>query len=750
MFTVPHLVTADADQKHTVSVPMARSLVPDVAAFDTEILLLAPKSRHRTRIRRMLETCGWRVSETVSRRHALARIAEARPDVAIVDTDLPGGDALDTSFLLRSLAGGGVMPIVMLPRHADGEQIERALAAGAASFVTKPVEAATLAQRVGWILGAKRTAEELRESQRRLARAQRLANLGHWDWTRGAKHVTCSPGLLEMLGVAGHAGRVSIAAFLRAVHKDDRPLLHTAIRHSLRFGVGGSVNYRVNHRDGTTRFIYQEYEAVTAADGTVQRLAGIAQDVSERCLAERRIRNLAYYDATTGLPNRTLLSEMVRNAVEHARRSGSAIGLLCLDIDHFRRINDNLGHTAGDLLLQDMAARLSGCVRHGDRVYYGGDEGGPSPGDALDSDVLARLGGDEFAIILSDMRNVGDGARTARRIEQAVSRPFVISGTELSVTVSIGISIYPTDGNDPETLLKHADAAMNYAKERGRACHQVFSDSLSARVKKRFSLETSLRKAIDNGELLLFYQPKVDIRDNRVVGMESLIRWKSPDLGLVPPSEFISVAEETGLIVPIGDWVLHEACRQTKAWHEEGLEPFSISVNLSAAQFRKPGLVSRVAAIVTETGLDPRHLDLELTEGLLMDSTDANILTLRDLAALGVSISIDDFGTGYSSLCYLKRFPISFLKIDQSFVRDVTTSPDDAAIVSATIALAHSLRMRAIAEGVEHRQQLEFLRGQGCDQAQGFLYSRPSAADEVGQWVRSRQAVTGFPTRIAG
>ncbi len=583
-------------------------------------------------------------------------------------------------------------------------------------------------------------ADALSASEARFERTQRLARLGYWEWSAATGRLTCSGGLSQLLAAADHREMLSVRQILRFVHREDRERLRWTLHQGLDHGTVQRLDHRIVRADGIERFVHQEIETIVDAVGSIARVVGVVQDITEQRLAEQRIRYLVYVDATTGLPNRSFFNELVHFTIDGARRYNRVFALLCLDLDNFCRINDSLGHQAGDQLLRDVAHRLRGCVRHSDRIFYGTSDSATPAAGAPHANIVTRLGGDEFVIILSQMSGVEDGARAARRIEEVLTRPFTVGGTDVTITGSVGISVYPTDGTDAETLLKSADAAMHHAKACGGNGHQFFTASLNQRLQRKFTLETGLRKAIDNRELALVYQPKIDIQDNRIVGMEALLRWHSPEFGTVPPLEFIAVAEETGLIMPIGDWVIREACRQAVAWQATGHAPVSMSVNLSAAQFRKPGLVKRIACILSETGLDPRRLDLELTESLLMDDTDRTIHTLQELTAIGPSISIDDFGTGYSSLAYLRRFPISYLKIDQSFVRDITGNADAAAIVNATIALAHTLRLRVVAEGVEEEGQLDFLRKRGCDQAQGFLISRPSPADMIGRWLQAREA----------
>jgi diguanylate cyclase (GGDEF)-like protein/PAS domain S-box-containing protein len=436
----------------------------------------------------------------------------------------------------------------------------------------------------------------------------------------------------------------------------------------------------------------------------------IVQDITERRQAEERLSFLAYHDTLTGLPNRALLLERLQQAMVDAERVNRLVAVMFLDLDRFKVINDTLGHHLGDALLKSVAERLQACVRPGD--------------------VIARLGGDEFTVILANVAHVDDVARVARKILDNFVQPFRVNSRDLFTTTSIGITIFPFDVHDAEGLLKNADAAMYHAKESGRNIFKFFTSELNVRAERRLKLETALRQALAKQELSVHYQPQVDLKSGRIVGMEALARWQHPELGQVPPIEFIPVAEETGLILPIGAWVLREACRQIKAWHETGFAKLQVAVNISGKQLLQKDFPQQVQTILRETGLAARYLDLELTESILMVDTGGTAAAMQALHALGVSFSVDDFGTGYSSLAYLKRFPIDILKIDRSFVRDLATDPNDVAIVKTIIAMAHTLEMRVIAEGVETYEQLSFLRAQGCDGSQGYYCSKPLTADD--------------------
>jgi diguanylate cyclase (GGDEF)-like protein/PAS domain S-box-containing protein len=436
----------------------------------------------------------------------------------------------------------------------------------------------------------------------------------------------------------------------------------------------------------------------------------VVRDITERTYAEEQIKHLAYHDALTNLPNRLLFKDRLTVALSHAQRDGSHLAVLFLDLDRFKVINDSLGHNIGDQLLQAVAARVQACVR--------------------DSDTVARLGGDEFTVLLPRLNRSEDAAPVATKIIEAIRYPFHIEGREFFITTSIGISLFPDDGSDAETLIKNADTAMYQAKEVGRDNYQLFNAIVNAKALQRIALEHGLRKALAGEEFRVYYQPIFDLRSGKVTGMEALLRWTHAELGAIPPSTFIPLAEATGIMIPIGTWALREACRQAKEWHDAGHRTLSLAVNLSVTQLQQADLVDRVRTILAETGFPPRYLELEITESSAMQSPETSIRTLYELKRLGLGISLDDFGTGHSSLSYLKRFPIDTLKIDQSFVRDIIEDPDTAAIVTAIIAMAHSLRLKVIAEGVEFTEQANFLKSHDCDQMQGYLITPPVPAPE--------------------
>jgi diguanylate cyclase (GGDEF)-like protein len=445
-------------------------------------------------------------------------------------------------------------------------------------------------------------------------------------------------------------------------------------------------------------------------------IAATLVDITDRKRAEEEVRYKAHHDVLTGLPNRALFKDRLSTALNYAHRAGSQLAVLCLDLDRFNVVNEAFGREGGDHLLRAIAERLNTCVR--------------------EEDSVARAGDDEFTLLIMKPANVGDVTAVARKILQTVAQPISVDGHEFNITTSIGIAFYPQDGGDAESLLKNADSALYQAKEAGRNSYQLCSTFLARKAAERLSLETGLRQALERHEFVLQYQPQLDLRTQTITGMEALIRWNRGGKNMLRPGEFIGVAEDTGLILPIGEWAIEEACRQGQAWHSEGT-PMKIAVNVSARQFQQPNVVSMIRDAIERSGFDPNYLEIEITESTAMLNPDLTAEILLDLKSLGVSIALDDFGVGHSSLSYLKRFPIDALKIDQSFVQDIARGGSDGAIVSAVIAMGKALNIRVIAEGVETPEQLKFLKDHGCVEFQGYLFSRPMAANALTEMIHT-------------
>jgi diguanylate cyclase (GGDEF)-like protein len=472
------------------------------------------------------------------------------------------------------------------------------------------------------------------------------------------------------------------------------------------------------------------YESSLIVCGENKVLA-VVRDVTDGGKAAAEVEYLAHHDTLTNLPNRYLFKDHLKLALALAERKKRSLAILFLDLDNFKRVNETLGHNAGDELLQNVADRLSKCVRTTDSLSR-------LPIEELES-IVARLGGDEFTILLSEVVNIQDAAIVSKRILKMLSEPFIIGSNEVFITASIGISMYPFDGKNIDTLLMNADVAMYQAKGQGKNNYQYYSESMNALTFERFTVENKLRRALEQNEFMLFYQPQVDLSTGNIIGVEALIRWLQPDLILIKPGDFIPMTEETGLIVPIGEWVLRTACRQNRAWQKAGFEPIAVTVNVSSVQFRQDDFIEMLSHILDDSDLDPSYLQLELTESTIMKHSENAVKKFHSLQRMGIQIAIDDFGTGYSSLNYLKRFPISTLKIDQSFIRDIVTDPDDQSIVKAIIALSHNLNMKVIAEGVETRKQLALLHEHECDEIQGHLICPPVSSDSIAQFIREKR-----------
>jgi len=563
----------------------------------------------------------------------------------------------------------------------------------------------------------KRAEEALRQTEEKYRRIFEDAVVGIFQTTPEGRYLSVNPALAQMYGYDS-PGQLMTEVTDIAHQVFVEPNRYGELTQLLeQRGVARNLEYEIYCKNGSKKWILANVWAVRGADGRILRREGTIHDITERKAAEGQVQFLAYYDALTGLPNRSLLQDRLAKATASARRRGEKVALLFLDLDRFKTINDSLGHSVGDLLLKEVAERLKKWAR--------------------EQDTVARLGGDEFVVVLTAVKDVAGAAVAADRLMKTMSTEFTVQGHSLSATCSLGISVFPDHGRDGEALIKNADAAMYCAKENGRNNFQFFTQEMNSRAVERLTLERSLRLAIEGKELFLVYQPQWDVATGKITGAEALLRWQHPRLGLVPPDKFIPIAENSGLIMPIGEWVLKTACAQARRWQDEGLPPLPVAVNVSAVQFRQESFPALIRRVLHETGLPAQYLELELTEGLLLSSADVTLSVLQELNEMGVNLSIDDFGTGYSSLSYLKHLPVYKLKIDRSFVRDITVDPDDAAITGTIISMAKSLNLKVIAEGVENAEQMLFLREHDCDEVQGYYFSRPLAVDDFSAKVRS-------------
>ena len=659
----------------------------------------------------------------------LRALADFEPDIVLSDYNLPQFSGLEALRLLKER--NLVVPFILVTGSMTEEKAVECMKEGVDDYILKT----SLKRLPSAVLNAleKKEAERekarvtaaLRESEERFQLVTRATNDAIWDWDIVSNTVWWSEAVRPLFGYENGGGRVETTWWQDRLHPEDRDRVSLSIPAFIEGDAKfWSDEYRYRRADGSYALVIDRAFILRDDAGKALRMIGSMMDITARKQAEERISYLACYDSLTGLANRTLFEDRLPQALNLAQRNEQMLAVMLLDLDRLKNINDTLGHSTGDLLLRGVADRLTGCLRA--------------------SDTVARFAGDRFALLLTQISRKEDAGRIARRtkknalevahnILEALKAPFSFDGHELYSTASVGISLYPDDGADPQALLRNAGAALHTVKEHGGNGYQFYTEGMNARAVEQLTLESALRRALEREEFVLYYQPQVDIISGRILAVEALIRWQSPDLGFVSPGDFIPLAESNGLIVPIGEWTLREACAQNQAWQEEGLPPLRMSVNLSPRQFEQPNLIETVARVLEESRLDPTYLEFELTEGSIMKNAERAIVTLRKLKEMQIQIAIDDFGSGYSSLSYLKRFPIDRLKIDQSFVRDATSDPTDAAIIMAIITLAQNLRLKVIAEGVETEEQLRFLRLLRCDEMQGWLFSKAIPAESLKQ-----------------
>jgi diguanylate cyclase (GGDEF)-like protein/PAS domain S-box-containing protein len=660
---------------------------------------------------------GFAAIEAISGEAALVQFQSREPAAVLLDVHLPGMDGLAACRALRQFPGGELTPVMMVTGSDDPAVIHQAYEAGATDFIAKPIEPTVLGYRVRYMLRAARVAGELRKNQERLVLAQQIAGLGYWEWDLRSEHWSLSPESRLILGLPP-AGPVDYPLFLSLVPDEERPVVDRALRSCLEGTQEFNLEHRVVWPDGQIRHVHGQARVKRDGEGRAVRITGTLRDVSVRLKIEGKLREnqerlnyLAYHDALTGLPNRLLFQDRFEHAIARAHRAQKQVAILFLDLDQFKKVNDTLGHEVGDQLLREVAERLRGCAR--------------------ESDTLARLGGDEFVLLLEEIEDMNGASAAAKKIVNRLSPAFRAGGFELYTTASIGIALYPDNGESVEELMKCADVAMYRAKERGRNNFQFYTPDMNARAHELLLLETGLHQALEREELEIYYQPQLEMQSGEIVGTEALLRWNHPQRGLLLPAEFLPLAEETGLILAMSEWVLNTACRQNRSWQKKGFPALPVAINITPRMFQQQGLVRMVSRALEASGLEPRYLELEITESMIMHNVDAAVRTMLELSGMGISLAIDDFGTGYSSLSCLRRLPINKLKIDRVFVGDITNNQNDAAIATSVIALAGSMNFGVIAEGVETEDQLRFLRERGCRHAQGFFFSHPLPVPEL-------------------
>jgi diguanylate cyclase (GGDEF)-like protein/PAS domain S-box-containing protein len=678
------------------------------------LLIVDDNEMNRDMLARRLARKGYVIGLADSAKELQERVKHDAVDLVLLDIEMPEISGLDALKTLRQHYSAAELPIIMVTAKTQSDDIVTALDLGANDYLTKPIDFPVAVARIGTQLSHKQAQEALKESEERYALAARGSNDGLWDWNLSANVVHFSPRWKAMLGYEeGEMGQSPEEWFDR-IHDADRERVKEEIAaHQKGLTPHFESEHRVLHKEGSFRWMLSRGVAVHDASGNVLRMAGSQTDITEGKVS----------DPLTGLPNRLLFIDRVGRLVKHSKRSKDHLfAVLFMDLDGFKMINDSMGHLIGDQLLVGVANRLEKCLRSTDTVARIGE-----------TFTVARLGGDEFTVLLDHIKDPSDAKRAAERMMKALAPPFILGGKEVFTSVSIGIALSNPAYEQPEDILRDADTAMYRAKSLGKARYEVFDADMRASVMARLQLETDLRHALERGEFRNFYQPIVALVSGEIAGFEALLRWQHPTRGLLGPSEFIPVAEETGLIRELGWWNLREACRQISEWRA-GLIAYShltISVNLSAKQFLQPNLVEDIRKLLLELALPPKALKLEITESTVMADPLAAVEMLQQIKSLGIRLAIDDFGTGYSSLSYLHRFPLDTLKIDRSFISVMEDDGEGMEIARSIVPMANNLRLDVVAEGVETIQQVALLKKLKCKYGQGYYFSRPLSAEGI-------------------
>jgi diguanylate cyclase (GGDEF)-like protein len=675
-----------------------------------------------------LRHAGFVVNVADSGEAALERFAEQSYDLVLLDVMMPGLDGYEVCQRMRAMPRGARVPILILTGLNDTGSIENAYLHGATDFITKPINWTLLSHRVRYALRASTAAEATRHTSESLARAQSLASMG--NWSLGADGAMAfSDELMRLFEVPADAPAQSLVqTFIDRIVPADRDRV-AGVRSSLvRHGTPYQIEFRIERFDGTLRTMFEQAAPVMDFGGLQTGIEGITQDITDRVQAQVRIRELAHYDGVTGLANRQFFAEVAGAEVERVRHSSEQCAVIHLDIDRFKGVNDSYGRGEGDAVLKVIAERLRSWIRAKD-----GESNLHAP---REHDVLARVGANAFTLLVAGLERQQDAAAVAQRLMDSIAQPIAVGNQSLVLTASAGIAFFPGDAPDLAGLSRCAEQALHAAKAAGRAQHRFFDGQMNAHAASRLTLEAELREAIAGEGLRLHFQPKVDANTGAIVGAEALVRWQHPQRGLVPPADFISLAEETGLIAPLTDWVLEAACRHLRAWSDAGLKSIPLSVNIAASSLTGTTLFATLDSVMARYGLEPASLMLEMTETMLMRDIESALAIMEALRARGYGLSLDDFGTGYSSLSYLKRFPIDELKIDRAFVTDAARGGRDGALASAIIALGRELGLQVVAEGVETAEQSAFLLRRGCNVQQGYLFSRPQPAEAFERMLR--------------
>ena len=661
----------------------------------------------RTMLRKALERQGYSVMEATNGLEAIDLFKQQQPDMVLLDVLMPVMNGFQACETMRQSDPERSVPIIMFTGLDDVTAVDRAFDSGATDFITKPINWSLFTQRVRYALKARDTDFALRKSQHRVNHALYVARLGYWDWDLKKNQFKVPENVLIMLGIDAR-GFEHVEDFIKYVPEEDKDRVQHAFNDVKQRGTRFVLEHRLSTLDRSERYIYQQCEVIMDDNGLPMHALGTIQDITSLKRAEDMILHQAYHDSLTDLANQTLFKERLTHALKVAEHGGNLVAVIVMDIDRFQLINDSLGYDIGNELLVAFAGFIGRFVQEGD--------------------TISRVSGNEYAILLERPDSMDEITNIIRSIRQSLKdEAFELAGEKVHISLSIGVSIYPDDDFDAGNLMKYATAAMRKAKAQGGDQEHFYTSDMNRRVHNRLRMEQDLRKALDEGGLELYYQPQVDAQTRKIVAMEALIRWNHPEYGQISPVVFIPLAEETGLIQPLGSCVLKEAMCQTMQWYEKGYA-LRVGINLSARQFMQKDLVQQVEKNIVDCGIDPGLIDLEITESIAMQDAESSIQKMHELKQLGVQLSMDDFGTGYSSLSYLNQFPLDVLKIDRAFVKEIGAKDGDGAIARAVIAMAHSLNLEVIAEGVETEQQFEFLKQHGCHMIQGYLVSQPLSA----------------------
>lgn len=682
---------------------MAKRETPLLLVVDDDVVI-------RNMLMKSLQKQGFNAIEAPNGMQGIELFRQHRPDMVLLDVLMPVMNGFETCQVLRELDPERTVPIIMLTGLDDVVSVDKAFDAGATDFITKPINWSLFSQRVRYALRSREMDFELRKSRHRVDHALKVAMLGYWDWDLKTDEFTIPVGVLDMLGIDRNH-RLKLEELINYVPDEDRDRVLYAFNDARERGTRFIIEHRMQGIDNKERYVYQQSEVIMGEDDKPRYVLGTIQDITALKRAEDMILHQAYHDLLTDLPNQTLFKERLTHAIKVAEHSGHQVAVVAIDIDRFQLINESLGNDIGNELLVVFAGFLRGVVHEGDTV--------------------ARIGGNEFTILLESPASTEEITVILNKLNQLLrENTFDLAGQKVMVSLSMGVALYPNDDIDANNLIQCANAAMRKAKALGGSQEHFYTNDMNRRVDDRLRMENDLREALENGDLELFYQPQVEVDTRKIIATEALVRWRHKEHGLVSPIRFIPLAEETGLIQSLGQYVMEHAIRQTKQWNQQG-HNLSVGINLSVRQFMQADLVEQIKKLIDKYQIDPANIDLEITETIVMQDAGNSINKMHHLKELGVKLSMDDFGTGYSSLSYLHQFPLDILKIDRSFVKDIVGNKGDGAIAKAVIAMAHSMNLKVVAEGVETEEQFEFLKAHDCEVIQGYLISRPIPAQEL-------------------